>query len=453
MDGFQSKVMQSLQFKLSVGLLLSILGVALAAGVFLFSAAFQEANELQDDQLRQMATLINRHPLPATEGGRQKNISEQDAESQVIFQTLDSPAAGQAVSQPGSIALKPDLPDGLQTVNVNSEEWRLFVKTLDSGGRIVVGQRTLLRDEIAHDSALRTLMPFVILIPVLLLLVGVLIGRVFNPLRQLALDIESRTEQDIGEINTMHVPSEVRPFLVAINHLLSRVSQSVEAQKRFVADSAHELRSPLTALSLQAERLENAEMSPQARERVHTLKSGLQRARLLLDQLLALARAQQAAHLTRSCISVHHIFRSVLEDLMPLADAKEIDIGVTGSTDMKLLTHEIDIKTMIKNLLDNAIRYTPVGGHIDLATSQSEEGLILQIDDSGPGIATEQLARVFDPFYRVIGNDEIGSGLGLSIVHAIAARMGAVIHLSHVNEQDKFGLRVQVIFPASLGCP
>ena len=426
--------------------------MALAAGVFSFSAAFQEANELQDDQLRQMATLVNRHPLPTVASDRQKNTSDADAESRVIFQTLSSPGAGQADAQTSALPLKPDLPEGLQTVSINREEWRIFVKTLDSGIRIAVGQQTLFRDEIAHDSALRTLMPFVVLIPVLLLLVSVLIGRVFKPLRQLALDIDSRDEQDISEVNSKYVPSEVRPFLVAINRLLSRVSQSVETQRRFVADAAHELRSPLTALSLQAERLEKSEMSLQARERLNTLKSGLHRARMLLDQLLALARAQLAVSAVVTCVSMQQVFRQVLEDLMSLAEAKNIDMGIIDGQDIKLMTSEIDIKTIVKNLLDNAIRYTPAGGHIDFSLKECENGFNLQVEDSGPGIPAEERQRVFDPFYRVLGNDDVGSGLGLSIVQTIAARMGAAIDLSYVNEQLKSGLRASVIFPKSLLC-
>ena len=452
MDGFQTKVTQSLQFKLSAGLLLAILGVALAAGIFSFGAAFQEANELQDDQLRQMATLVNSHPLPATQTDTQKHDSDGDPESRVILQTLLPAGAKEPHSQPGAIPLRADLPEGLQTLSVNREEWRLFVKTLNSGTRIVVGQQTKLRDEIARESALRTLMPIIILIPLLLLLVGVLIRQVLKPLKQLARDIDGRTEQDAGELSVAHVPSEIRPFLVAINRLLARVSRSVAVQRRFVADAAHELRSPLTALSLQAERLEASDMSAQARERLVTLKSGLQRARMLLDQLLALARAQQETSTDASCISVQRVFRQVLENLVPLAEAKEIDVGVVGAEDIKLVIHEMDIKIIVKNLLDNAIRYTPFGGKIDLSVKDSVNGVILQIDDSGPGISEEERERVLDPFYRVLGNDEVGSGLGLSIVQAIANRVGADIKLGYVNEQLNLGLRVKMIFPVALRC-
>ena len=136
----------------------------------------------------------------------------------------------------------------------------------------------------------------------------------------------------------------------------------------------------------------------------------------------------------------------------PLQEAKEIDVGVVGAEDIKLVIHEMDIKIIVKNLLDNAIRYTPFGGKIDLSVKDSENGVILQIDDSGPGISEDERERVLDPFYRVLGNDEVGSGLGLSIVQAIANRVGADIKLGYGNEQLNLGLRVKMIFPVALRC-
>ena len=220
-----------------------------------------------------------------------------------------------------------------------------------------------------------------------------------------------------------------------------------------MADAAHELRSPLTALSLQAERLEAVDMSVQARDRLLTLKSGLQRSRMLLDQLLALARAQQTANTDSSCISVQQLFREVLEDLIALAEARKIDLGVVGTDDVKLLIQAIDMTVIIKNIVDNGIRYTPVGGTIDMSVKIYDSGIVLQFDDSGPGIPEEERERVFDPFYRILGNDEMGSGLGLSIVKSITDRIGADISLGYADESRNSGLSVKIFFPRSLKCP
>ena len=447
MDGKQGKMKQSLQFRLSVWLALVIFGVALAAGVFSFYAAFHEANELQDDQLDQMADLVNRHQIGAMPLAPRKKVSDTDSELRVIVQSLPAPGALTHDASAAALVLPSDLPEGIQTVTVNTEAWRVFVKTLDSGARIAASQRTAVRDEIARESALRTLTPFLILIPILLLLVGDLIRKMFRPLKLLALDLDQRSEQDLRHLSETRLPSEISPFVVAINRLLSRVAQSLALQRRFVADAAHELRSPLTALSLQAEQLEAADMSTLARERLGTLKNGLKRTQMLLNQLLAFARAQQPAATQFPSVSIQHVFRKVLEDLMPLAEAKQIDLGVVGESDASIAIQEADLTMLVKNLVENAIRYTPAGGQVDLSVQSSPGQVSLVVDDTGPGISENERERVFDPFYRVLGNEEAGSGLGLSIVKTIADRVGAKVTLGAVrSEVNAPGLRVRVTF-------
>ncbi|MHB1199956.1 MAG: ATP-binding protein [Polaromonas sp.] len=452
MDGVTRQVRNSLQFRLSAWLAGVILAVALIAGAVSFVLAFQDANELQDDQLRQVAALVNQHPLPVTPSSAPQSAVDTDSEARVILQILPEPGSQAPKAGPGQLALPADLADGIQTVMAGRQAWRLFVKTLNSGPRIVVGQQTAVRDEIARNNALRTLMPFVILIPILLLLVGSLIRQMLLPLKQLASELDQRLEQDLREVSETRVPSEIRPFVVAINRLLSRVAQAMAVQRRFVADAAHELRSPLTALSLQTERLESAEMSAPARERLVTLRGGLQRTRLLLDQLLALARAQQGISTEVPAISVQRVFRQVLEDLMPLAQVKHIDLGVPVNSDAALGVAVVDLTTLIRNLVENAIRYTPAGGRVDLSVQTAGNSVIVQVDDTGPGIPEGERERVFDAFYRSLGNDEVGSGLGLSIVKAIADRVGAEISLDDsALKGETRGLRVSVRFPAASG--
>lgn len=446
MDGSQVQIGQSLQAKLSGWIAAVIAVLALAAGVFSFGMAFQEANELQDDQLHQIAILANSHNLLLSPKDAAAIDAEIDPESRVILQVLQ-PAG--ATSKPGNstLDLPGNLPDGIQTVTVNDETWRILVKPLDTGIRIAVGQQTSVRNEIARNSAMRTLLPFVILIPILLLLVSELIRQMFKPVKQLALDLDQRDPQDLREVAHDRVPSEIHPFVIAINQLLSRVAQSMAVQRRFLADAAHELRSPLTALSLQAERLASSDLSAQARQRLDALQSGLQRSRQLLDQLLALARAQESVKDQAATVSVRRIAHQVMEDLMPLAQAKNIDLGMVGEKDAALRVSEIDLKTLLKNLLDNAIHYTPKDGKIDLHIRSFMGRTILQIEDTGPGIPEDERERVFDPFYRILGNDEVGSGLGLSIVKTIVDRLGAEVTLQYANEQKKTGLSVVVEFP------
>ncbi|WP_200866170.1 ATP-binding protein [Serratia fonticola] len=323
----------------------------------------------------------------------------------------------------------------------------MLVRTTALGERIAVAQETSMRDEIAHDSALRTLLPFLILVPILLLIVADLVRKLFRPIASLSAEIDQRAEQELHPIKVEHVPAEVRPFVVAINRLLIRVEQSMETQRRFLADAAHELRSPLTALSLQAERLAQAEMSELAHERLTTLRRGIERGRDLLDQLLALAKVQASMDRPLSWVSVQHVYRCVLEDLLPLAESKQIDLGVLGvegAQDVHIWSNELEVMALVKNLVDNAIRYTPEGGKIDLSVSTEGDCATLHILDTGPGIPASERARVFDPFYRTLGNGQVGSGLGLSIVKTIAERMGADIQLGVSDEEHQTGLHVSV---------
>lgn len=188
-------------------------------------------------------------------------------------------------------------------------------------------------------------------------------------------------------------------------------------------------------------------MSGLARERLTVLRRGIERDRSLLDQLLTLARVRSAADLPQSPVSVQRIYRRVLEDLMPLAGAKHIDIGVEGTEDAKVRVSEFDMIAVVKNLVDNAIRYTPEGGRVDLSVRVSEGSVELCIRDNGPGIPLAERERVFDPFYRALGSEQIGSGLGLSIVQTIAHRIGAEIRLDFTDESRQTGLSAVVIVP------
>lgn len=444
MDGFKKRLRESVQLRLSVTLSLAILIVAVIAGGFAFVSAFDEAHEMQDDTLRQVAVLFDRQQM--TLRYPEYNVTdERDEESRVIVQYLaDGSKALRNDDGATPLPFPTTLADGLSTVSVGGEAFRVLVRTTARGERIAIAQEIGARDESARESALRSVVPFLILFPVLLLVVGDLVRKLFRPIAEISSEIDQRAEQELHPIDEQHLPTEVRPFVVAINRLLDRVARAMEAQRRFVADAAHELRSPMTALSLQAERLAASDMSPLARERLLSLRQGIERGRKLIDQLLTLATAQSVANLPTTPISVHTVYRRVLEDLLPLAELKQIDIGVEGEQDVHVLMSEIDLITMLKNLVDNAIRYTPPGGRIDLSVTRDAGATLLQVKDSGPGVPGAEQERVFDPFYRCLGSNEIGSGLGLSIVKAIAERTGARVRLGFSDEQTKSGLCVSV---------
>lgn len=442
MDGFKKRLGESVQLRLSVALSLAILIVAVVAGVFAYVSAFDEAHEMQDDTLRQMAELFDRQHMTLK---YPESAAQDDEESRIILQYLADGSKASGNDDAGTpLPFPTTLADGLWTVPIAGEAFRVLVKTTALGERIAVAQETGARDKDARASALRSVLPFLILLPVLLLVVGDLVRKLFRPIAVLSSEIDRRDEQELHPIDEHHLPVEIRPFVVAINRLLNRVAQSMETQRRFVADAAHELRSPLTALSLQAERLAGAEMSPLARERLLQLRRGIERGRNLIDQLLTLAKAQSTSSQTSEKVSVLAIYRRVLEDLLPLAEHKQLDIGVEPGADVQVVMNETDLVAVIKNLVDNAIRYTPPGGRVDLSVAMDNGKALLQVKDSGPGIAVEEQVRVFDPFYRSLGTDESGSGLGLSIVKAIMDRTGARVRLGFSDEQARSGLCVSL---------
>ncbi|OIQ87920.1 sensor protein QseC [mine drainage metagenome] len=449
----------SLSLRLSLSLSAAILLLALVAGAISFSTAYGQAHALQDDVLHEVAALLDQglmRPGPV-------RLQDGNEETRIIVQPLAEaappaagrPAANADIDAGAPLPLSPTLSDGLQTIEAGGEAFRLLIHRLPDGRRIAIAQETGLRDLIARDGALRTVMPLLGLIPILLLLVVRLVRRMFRPIIRLAAAIDRRSEQDQTPLDLAGLPMEIRPFVVAINRLLERTAQAMADQRRFVADAAHELRSPLTALSLQAERLE-AEMPQAARDRLIPLRRGIERSRVLIGQLLTLARlrAETAPYPAApppeaEPVSALWIYRRVLEDLLPLAERKEIDMGITGGQDAILAAPAMDLLTLVKNLVDNAIRHTPPRGRIDLSVQLDpvRPQAVLQIDDNGPGIAPDQRERVFAPFHRGTPGGETGAGLGLAIVRAIAERNGASLSLDYADPATPRGLRVRVRLP------
>lgn len=435
----------SLQYRLSASISLAVVAVAAIAAASAFITALKEAHIAQDKQLRQTAHIVIRiQARPITLAGRQR-ISGIRLEERIVVRLLHDPDVAGPSTQNGPPLFSSRLPDGFQTVMVGTESWRTFVMSDADGLRIAVAQQTTVRNSMAIQSAVRSLISFALLAPVLVFLVRFLIQKLLGPLRKLAVETGQRRSDDLGQLDPGGLPDEIQPFIAEINRLLIRIDRSMQAQRRFVADAAHELRSPLTAMNLQAERLMAADMSGEARERLLALTDGLKRNRVMLEQLLALARSQQSVHDPEARVSLQQTIRRVIEDLYPLAEEREIDLGVVGSDDAAIGIHPLELQMLIKNLVDNAIRYSPRGGRVDVLVAPDGQAVNLIVDDTGPGIPGVERERVFDPFYRILGNGrESGSGLGLAIVRAVADKSGATVSL--MQPPTHGGLRVVVRF-------
>jgi two-component system OmpR family sensor kinase len=287
-------------------------------------------------------------------------------------------------------------------------------------------------------------------VPILGLLVWFAVGHALEPLQRLAGSVKARRLGALEPLPLGHLPDEVQPLVGALNDLLGRLTGALERERAFMADAAHELRTPLTALHLQLGALARAGTDRERAEAMQRLSAGVQRSIRLVEQLLSLARQEPRAELARSALALDELAREGVAELVPLADARGIDLGIAGAQAALIRGERESIATLIRNLVDNAVRYTPAGGRVDVSVmgpAAPGQPVVLTVTDDGPGIAPEERARVFDRFYRQPGAQVPGSGLGLAIVKAIADSHGADIVLGE-SEGGK-GLSVSVSFTAA----
>lgn len=513
MDGEQAGLSQSLQFRLARAISLAVAAMATVAGILSFRATLDEVHEFQDEILEQAAELlgpesgqataslpvqgclqtdddeegliIQRLPALPKNSQDRKQSSTTDTDAKDLLTNDESATSVRASDATRSSAsrdkdddedddkarclpLPATLKNGFHAFRHQNLDYRVYVHRLRDGSRIAVSQETRIRDQIARQSALYATLPLLLLVPVLLAVMLMLIRLMLRPLAELSRTVDARQEHDLKPLPKTDLPTELQPFVNAINGLLGRTGAAMESQRRFVADAAHELRSPLAALSLQAERLHAAPMSSEATERLETLQAGIRRSRHLLEQLLLLARAQnarwvqgQAAATAASApavVAVLPVMRRVLEDLLPLADQKGLNLGISAAPGVthdaevderiRVAADEMALYTLLRNLVDNAIRYTPAGGQIDLWADQRGTEVVMAVQDDGPGIPAEERARVVDPFYRVLGTGESGSGLGLSIVDTLVGNLKGRLRLDDAVGHAH-GLRAEVTLPAA----
>ena len=416
-------IKQSLQVKISLALICMLLPLSILAGIFSYYDTYHETQEVQDDLLRQVANYLD--PSDADD---EKHSLDNDNKISVQFPNTPNPI----------VSLPEQISDGLHTIQADDDDdyYRVYTRNTKQG-RIAVMQESDYREELAEMAAVQSILPMLLALPLIILLTVWITHRTMRSVKTLSNDLEQRQINDLSPIDTQGIPSEIQGFVVAINNLLQRTDENVRQQQRFIADAAHELRSPMTALSLQAERLNNMQLSAEAREQSALLQQSIQRNRHLLEQLLSLARAQ-APEIQRpkTLISLQNQFRRVLQELMPLALAKGQDIGVAVENDCQIHADDTEIYTLIKTFTDNAIRYTSKGGRIDLGFDETAEYLNIWVEDDGPGIPPSERQRVIDPFYRILGTEQQGTGLGLSIADTIVKRHQGRLKLADSRRFD-----------------
>ncbi|MFT3799838.1 MAG: ATP-binding protein [Burkholderiaceae bacterium] len=422
------------------------LGVALAlAAALIYRQARQEADLLLDHQLRQLALSLPSHAFSPMGPGRSQGI---DPDQDIVIQIWDFTGLRLYYSH-GAQILPQRAELGFSSLRTPNGWWRIYSAEL--GDTVVqVAQPMAGRTALAAGNALRTLLPILLMLPVLGVVLWVSIGRGLAPVRRLAADVQARDAGTLQPLTDTGVPSEIQPLTHALNDLLGRLDRAIGAQRAFVADAAHELRTPLAALRLQLGLAERATDEAARRDAFADLARGLDRATRLVQQLLTLARQEPGAfEMPRAALDLRALAAGVVADHAPAAAQRGIDIGIDdGIVDggpPPLIDGNADaLAILIGNLVDNAVRYTQAGGRVDLRVDRDEAGRArLTVRDNGPGIPEDQLPRVFDRFHRVPGNEAAGSGLGLAIVRQIVLAHGAGIAL--VNDG---GLEATVVFPA-----
>ena len=445
--------MKSLRSRLILLLCLGLGLVWALAAWWGHMAARHEVDELFDAQLAQAAqALIStaQHEMHervehGDEPGRGILLPVfHEYEQKIVFQIwgknqkllLHSSGAPDAMMGAGK--------EGYAVVAMSGENWRVLTRYEHHAGFMVqVAEPLGKREWLARHIALKMLWPMLLVAPVLMLLIWWFVGRGLQPLRDISREVGSRAANRLDALKMDDVPAEVAPLALALNDLFAQLTHAFESERRFTADAAHELRTPLAALKVQAQVALRAGDDAERQDALEKVLLGVDRATHLITQLLTLARVDpESASATHQPFSLLDIAAKTIEELRPMAQARQIALHLQGE-DVHILGDAGQVAVLLRNLLDNALRYTPQGGSVEMAI-HAGDGVMLEVADSGPGIPQEQRERVLERFYRIPGNTQPGSGLGLSIVRRIAELHGAQLEL---GTSTSGGLRVRVKFP------
>lgn len=416
--------MKSIRRTLLVTLLVGMSVVMIVGAYATYRVAQTEANTIFDYYLRQIALSFRDQRFKLNP--RVNIPDEKDFDFVIRVWNI----AGVTVYYSRPHRTLPNLTKlGYSTVKTPDGTWRVYaIQYLDE--TVEVAQPLSVRDAQAANAALRTLTPFLFLLPLLGILIWFIVGRGLRPLTEVTRAVLTRTPNSLEPLDEAISSNEVQPLITALNELLARLQSALDAQRAFIADAAHELRTPLTALQLQIQLVERAQDENERESAIAELKAGLKRTTHVIQQLLTLARQDPSnVSVTSEPFDVIALVHDIVIQQQPLAQAKQIDFGTDTTCDKVILNSDADsVRIMLANLIGNALRYTPNGGKVDVKIELAEHCRI-KICDTGPGIPDEEKKRVFDRFYRRAGHKESGSGLGLAIVNSIADRIDARVSL------------------------
>ncbi|KRB61929.1 histidine kinase [Rhizobium sp. Root708] len=423
-------------------LVFSALLTALAAfaAAFSYYSARNEAWGILDFQLQQIAHVVG-------DGSSVTPMKSAAASSDEVVALRIIPQDGQPpITNDLSVNFPEPTMPGFSTFSSGDVEWRLYADVRPER-TVLIAQRTAERDELAAAAAWNSAWPFLLAIPLSWIVGYWLVGAIMQRLQVIATRVEARAVEDTEPLAVEDAPLEVRPLVTAINSAFDRVKATLEQQRAFLADAAHELRTPVTALSLQISNLKQATGLQERDAAIAELEAGVRRAKQVATQLLGLARSESAdgVGVVFPPAKLLDAVKDCLGRFLVAADAKRIDLGLMQSGTCSVRIDPVELAAILDVVVDNALRYTPEGGQVDLAVKTDNLSAIVTVTDDGPGIPDQLRERVFDRFFRVDSSTSDGTGLGLAIARNLVGRYGGTIRLTEAP--DGSGLRVALSFP------
>jgi signal transduction histidine kinase len=430
--------MKSIRTRLLIALIILVACISLVAAAVTYRRVLSETSTLFDYQLRQMAlslrsqiSLAPRIEVPPDQG-----------DTDFVIQIWDLFGARTYLSRPGLPMINQTVL-GYADLSLRGERWRAYgLQTTD--GVIQIAQPVRVREALARAAAERVVVPLILLLPIMILAVAWIVSRGLLPLRYVTAEVQRRDVRSLRPLGSANLPREIEPLVSELNRLLARLQEAFAAQRGFISDAAHELRSPLTALRLQLQLLDRAPDEAARLEARGRLGAAVERAIHLVEQLLTLARTDpQEITAELESVDLSTAAAQGITDTHDLAVARNIELGLDAAPNIMVRGDGEALRTLVRNLVDNGVRYSPPRGSVQVRCRSTAEGALLEVTDTGPGIALSDRERVFDRFYRRAAQ-ETGTGLGLAIVKAVAERHGARVVLDRASGG---GLHVSVNFP------
>ena len=442
----------SLRRRLVLVLLATVTAVWLATAVYSYFDARHEITEVLDAHLAQSASLIVAqagHELEEIELEHAPQLHERSR--RVAFQIWERGGVLRLHSLNAPQTRLSPREHGFSDVLLDGKRWRVF-STWDDKRRFLVqiGERDEARREIAAGIGANLLVPLLFALPALAFFVWITVVRTLRPLHEIGKQVEERKADDVAALEIGNVPVEVAPLVRSLNRLFGRIAALVENERRFTSDAAHELRTPLAALRAQAQVAHDA-TDDEARQRaLDNVLVGCDRGARLVEQLLTLARLEPG-HIRTAAVrcDVRMLAQQAIAELAPAALSRSIELELEAEGSVQIHGHPGLIAILLRNLIDNAVRYSGPDSRVRIAVAGSAAAASVTVIDEGPGIAAEERTKVGQRFYRVLGNEESGSGLGLSIARRIAEIHGGALAL-HEGPNGK-GLEVTVTLSSVTG--